>query len=150
MIESITLDTLVDCLPGAERFHNVYEPDYQFSPGRFLAFWHPLIESESGFILVARDKAGKVIGGIGGVITAFQTSDVFNCIEMFWWVDEDHRGRVGLKLLKAFEAEARVAGCDRITMAYMETSMPERVQALYSNLGYKPYEHHWIKNLKEN
>lgn len=148
MIEAVTLYTLHECLPGAEKFHNVYEPDYPFSARQFLSFWIPLLSSGNGILLVYRNLEGEVAGGIGGIITQFQTSEALNAVEMFWWVDEKSRGRAGLKLLRAFEDECEKKGCDRISMAYMESSMPDTMKCLYEKLGYSAYEHHYIKKLK--
>ena len=100
MIEAVTLHTLHECLPGAEKFHNVYEPDYPFSGIQFFEFWVPLLANGNGIFLIYRDLDGAVAGGIAGIITPFQTSDALNAVEMFWWVDEKHRGRAGLKLLR--------------------------------------------------
>lgn len=148
MIEKIDATTLTDCIDGAMEFHSVYEPTLEFSSARFIEFWLPLILSDDGFILAWRDSAGKVVGGIAGIVTKFQTSEALNCVEMFWFVKESLRGRVGLKLIKAFEKEAFNRGCDRVTMAYMENSMPDRMSKLYKAIGYMPYEHHYIKNLE--
>lgn len=146
-VELLHPDDIEKCLPAAEKFHNIYDPGVPFSPGAFQRFWQKAYSGHNGFIIALWDDTRNVVGGIGGIVTNFVTSDVNTCVEMFWWVNPEHRGRWGMKLLKYFEEMARAAGCARIAMAYMDNSMPDRMKKLYDVMGYRPYEHHVIKNL---
>lgn len=145
--ELLESECIADCLPAAERFHAIYEPGYAFDGDVFLRFWQSVFERGNGFIIVVRDDANAVVGGIGGVLCSFLTSNALNCVELFWWVNPELRGRVGLRLLTMFEETAKALGAARVTMAYMEDSMPQKVKKLYDLYGYKAYEHHMIKDL---
>lgn len=144
-VKIVQPDEFDKCLPAAERFHSIYDPNVQFSGDQFKRFWNGVYGNHNGFIIGLYNEHSEVIGGVGGIITEFMTSEALTCVEMFWYVDEEYRGTWGIKLLKYFEEMAKASGCVRIAMAYMENSMPERVQKLYTKMGYTPYEHHWMK-----
>ena len=145
-IELATEQDLEDCLPAAKEFHEVFDPGVKFSPSAFLHYWRWVLSGDSGIMLLAKEH-GVVVGGIGGIITKFQTSEVLNFVEMFYWVSESHRGSLALKLIRKLEKECKKRGAQRIVMACMENSMPERVERLYLSLGYKPMERHFMKEV---
>lgn len=141
------VNDLKDCLPCAESFHRVYDPSVEFSCDAFLRYWESILSTGQGFMIMVEHKDGDIVGGVGGVIANFMTSDVKNCIEMFWWVDPEFRGEVGLKLYKEFEAEAKRMGAERLLMAYMQNSDPDRLARFYKSKGFTPWEYHVIKDL---
>lgn len=147
MIVEARVKDLPLCVSCAKEFHNIYDPGVEFSESSFLDYWKSLIESGQGFMLLLEHKDGDIIGGAGGVLANFQTSSVMNCIEMFWWVNASHRGSHGLKLYKAFEEEAKKRGAKRLLMAYMASSMPDKLEKFYLARGFTPFEHHVIKDL---
>lgn len=141
------MDDLKDCLPCAESFHNVYDPDVPFSKDAFLRYWESILSTGQGFMILFEHKDGDVVGGAGGVITNLQTSDALNSIELFYWVDPEFRGSVGLRLLREYEEESIRRGAKRIIMACMETSDPDRAERLYLARGYKRFERHFVKDI---
>ena len=140
-------DDLNDCLPCAESFHKVYDPDVPFSKDAFLSYWKSILYTGQGFMIMVEHRDGDIIGGVGGVIANFMTSDVKNCIEMFWWVDPEFRGEIGLKLYREFESEAKKLGAERLLMAYMNNSDPDRLAKFYKAKGFTPWEYHVIKDI---
>lgn len=138
---------LKNCVPCAKAFHNIYDPGVEFCESSFLDYWSSMLDSGTGFMILVEHKDGDVIGGAGGVVTNFQTSSVKNAIEMFWWVDPEFRGEVGLKLYNEFIAESKRRGAKRLLMAYMANSMPDKLEKFYASKGFTPFEHHVIKNL---
>lgn len=95
------------------------------------------------FILVIEGKAEGIIGGLqsvsfGGGKRIFQ--------ELIWYVNINHR-RNGHLLLQALERHLQSEGFTSIIMAVMENSKTSKLKRLYSYLGYKPFETHFIKNL---
>lgn len=135
------------CVPCARAFHNIYDPDTEFSESAFIDYWEAMLDSGKGFLILVEHKDGDIIGGVGGVVANFQTSDVLNSIEMMWWVEPEFRGEVGAKLFHEFEAESRRRGAKRMLMAYMANSMPDRLEKFYRAKGFVPFEHHVIKSL---
>lgn len=73
--------------------------------------------SDNGVFLVA-EKDDVVVGGVGGALTPHPYAPMHLLgTEMFLWVDEEHRkSTVGPRLLKAFEAKCKEAGCSYVTM----------------------------------
>ncbi len=137
------------CIKCAEEFHNVYEPGAHFSEMAWRHFWVPIVERGGGVMLLL-EHLGEVVGGIGGLLTRFQTSMELHLVEMFWWVNKEHRGFSALKLLGMFEDWGRDQGADSVLMTLMESSEPEKVEALYLKNGYTPFERHFRKSLEEN
>jgi len=140
-------DDLNDCLPCAESFHKIYDPDVPFSKDAFLSYWKSILSTGQGFLIIVEHKDGDVIGGVGGVIANFQTSDDLVCIEMFLWVDPEFRGVIGQKLLDEFEKEAKSRGAKRVMLACMENSDPDRIASWYKRKKYVPFERHFIKDI---
>lgn len=145
-IEQATEQHLELCLDAAREFHEVFDPGVRFSESAFLNYWKWVLGSDTGIMLLAME-GNVVVGGIGGVITKFQTSDVLNFVEMFYWVSETHRGTLPLRLIRQVEKESKKRGAQRIVMACMENSMPDRVERLYLSLGYRPMERHFMKEV---
>lgn len=145
ILEATEVD-LEECLQAAREFHSIYDPKVKFSPDAFLRYWKFALAAGNGVMLLAREKS-KVVGGIGGVLVSFQTSDVLNFVEMFYWVKKEHRGTLGLRLIRKMEHRAKEMGADRILMACMENSEPDRVEKLYRTLGYTPIERHFMKEV---
>lgn len=138
---------LKDCVPCAKAFHNIYDPGVEFCESSFLDYWSSMLDSGTGFMILVEHKDGDIIGGVGGVVTNFQTSSVKNAIEMFWWVEPEFRGEVGRVLYNEFVVESKKRGAKRLLMAYMANSMPDKLEKFYAAKGFTPFEHHVIKNL---
>lgn len=138
---------LKDCVPCAKAFHDVYDPGVEFCEKSFLDYWESMLDSGKGFLIIIEHKDGDIIGGVGGVVSNFQTSSVLNSIEMMWWVEPEFRGEVGLKLYNEFVAESKRRGAKRLLMAYMANSMPEKLEKFYKARGFTPFEHHVIKDI---
>lgn len=138
---------LKDCVPCAKAFHDVYDPGVEFCEKSFIDYWESLLDSNTGFMILIEHRDGDVIGGVGGVVTNFQTSAVKNSIEMFYWVDPEFRGEVAIKLYNEFIAESKRRGATRVLMAYMERSDPERMKRFYLAKKFVPFEYHMLKDI---
>lgn len=138
---------LKDCVPCAKAFHEVYDPGVEFCEKSFIDYWESLLDSNTGFMILIEHRDGDVIGGVGGVVTNFQTSAVKNSIEMFYWVDPEFRGEVAIKLYNEFIAESKRRGATRVLMAYMERSDPERMKRFYLAKKFVPFEYHMLKDI---
>jgi len=145
-ISEAKVGDLVNCLGCALSFHEIYQKGVPFSGLAFLNFWTPILEQGNGVMLLLKAD-GRVVGGIGGVITRFQTSTEQHLVEMFWWVDPEWRGRKAITLLKEWEKWGIDRGVDSILMTYMESSEPEKMKRLYTSLGYAPFESHYVKEV---
>jgi ribosomal protein S18 acetylase RimI-like enzyme len=99
---------------------------------------------DAGLLIVAFDGPA-VVGGIGGAIAPMFLNKAHSiAYEMFWWVHEEHRGRLGLKLLNAFQARAKELDCSYVMM--MTLSLND-IGKLYERLGYERFETGFVKRL---
>ena len=90
-------------------------------------------------LLIAEREGFGPVGLIGGVVTPHLFNpDIRLLAEMFWWVDEAHRGtRAGLMLLNAFTDWGKTHA-DWITFS-LETHSPVKVETLVKR-GFKVKE----------
>jgi GNAT superfamily N-acetyltransferase len=57
-------------------------------------------------------------------------------VELCWWMEPEHRGSGGLKLLRAAEQKAREAGATKLMLG----APSERTEELYQRLGLERVE----------
>jgi hypothetical protein len=106
-----------------------------------------LIENEDGICIVA-DDGGKIIGIAGGLVHPFYFNHAHRTgMELFWWVDPEYRGGVGLPLFTALEDAARDRGCESWAMIALDRVNPDLTGRIYQRRGYRASEHSWIKRL---
>jgi len=68
--------------------------------------------------------------------------------EIFWWVDEDKRGKgFGLELLKEAEKKVKEMGAKALFMLKVKGLGDERLDALYKALGYIEQETTYRRDL---
>lgn len=68
--------------------------------------------------------------------------------EIAWFVEKEYRGStVGIKLLKEYEKIAKNNGCNFVDIAYLEHMQEYDMENMYSRMGYKKYETHFIKEV---
>lgn len=85
---------------------------------------------------------GVLEGFACGIVSVLMcTESAIVGTELAWWVSPRRRvGSNGVKLLHKLENLARDAGVKYWNMAYLESSMPARIEGLYQRLGYKKTE----------
>jgi GNAT superfamily N-acetyltransferase len=123
-------------------------------PGKFnvehwINQWTSLIRSKVGFMwLLMRDS--RPVGGIGVIVSPDICDGNLVMQEAFWYVAPDHRGgTAGVRLLRAIEEFATVAGVSRIMMGRIHAADPSmRVHSLLGVFGYKPVETFYLKVLE--
>ena len=107
--------------------------------------YEEMIKSGSAAMLILEEK-GESVGGLGLI----NASGIHNrhriAVEDFWWVDPNHRGK-GLDLFFAFEAWAKIHGCQQTAMVHLVDSMPERLERFYLRQGYHLVEKHYVKEI---
>ncbi len=68
--------------------------------------------------------------------------------ELFWWVDEDQRGRgAASNLLHALERWAKTHGANRLQMVSMAALDGKKVEKIYRSKGYRAFENTFLKDL---
>lgn len=142
-IRPASLDEIPECIEQGKRMH-------KFSPYRDVPYCeHSMHQTmremvARGTLIVAFDGE-KVIGGIGGnTAPMFLNRAHTMAFEAFWWVHEEHRGSLGIKLLKRFERRAKELDC---TFVMMMTLSLNDIGELYQKLGYERFETGYVKRL---
>lgn len=103
-----------------------------------------LMEAPLGVLLVNDD----VTAAAGAVVTpAYYNLGHMTGQELFWWVDENARGGVGLRLFKALEDEVRRLGAESFVMVALENIKPGQTSTFYLRNGYRPLERNYIRSL---
>jgi hypothetical protein len=103
-----------------------------------------LIDSPDGAVFVD----DEVNGCIGGMLYPYwMNANILTGNEMFWWVNPEHRGPLGIKLLCKLEKWAKLKGASMFQMTCLETSEPKRISELYKRRGYVPTERNFVRVL---
>lgn len=105
------------------------------------------IYAENSVVFVADN------GGVHGMAAAMVYPQWWNHEhitgqEMFWWVDEDHRGsRSGVSLLKSLEDWAKSRGAKSFSMIHTPNLGPKGLADFYKRRGYKEWDHTFTKEI---
>lgn len=102
---------------------------------------------DHGLLIVADD--GEVFGFMAAVKSPLLGSpDAWMATELAWYVKPKKRGKlVGVGLVKSIESLCIAQEVKYLNLAYMQTSMPDRVKVLYEKLGYQLQETIYTKVL---
>jgi GNAT superfamily N-acetyltransferase len=96
-----------------------------------------LIELDSGIALVS-EVDGEIQGGfIGAVVPHFFGNDLQSFDYALFLTEHARTGATGLRLIKAYIAEARAKGANQIMLANSTGYQPERVARLFESMGFK-------------
>ena len=100
-------------------------------------------------LLFVAESKGKVVGFVAGVLSPLLANKrVIMGQELAWWVEPEHRnGKAGIGLLKAIEKKAKEVGAKYWNMAFMYSSMPEKIEGMYKKMGYKKTESFYTRAL---
>ena len=102
---------------------------------------------DQDLLIVAEDD------GICGFIAAIKTPLLCSSLskaatELAWYVTPKKRGTLhGIRLIEDLESLCIEQEVKYLSMAFMETSMPEKVKKLYESLGYTLQETLYTKRL---
>lgn len=92
-------------------------------------------------------------GGVCGFMAAIKSPllgspDAWMATELAWWVNPEKRGKMyGVELISTLERLCIEQEVKYLNLAYMQTSMPDRVQKMYEHLGYELQETLYTKVL---
>ena len=103
----------------------------------------------NGFIAVLADDEDKAVGVGFGMVAPFIFNHSYKqALELGFYIDPDHRGEWGMKLLQAMEKYAKEAGAEIMSMITMETGTAERAGHIYEKMGYSKNEVVYTKELE--
>ena len=144
MIRLATKEDLPMLLRMGELFFNAsgYSDITSFNKSDTKELLTTLIDLET---LVTDGKSG-MLGFV--MFPIFMNKKTIMSQELFWWVDEDARGTsTGIKLLKAAEQISKDNGATVMNMLSLEDLEGEKVNKMYSRLGYKRKEQSYMRIL---
>lgn len=144
MIRPATIEDMPELHRMGRRFFEVsgYDRISSYDPETMTISFQGLIDS--GTLLT--DGAHGMIGFL--VFPLFFNKSDFVAQELFWWVDEDHRGgSLGVKLLKAAERTAKQYGAKSMIMLSINNLKDGKLDKLYKRLGYSPQEQSYSRGL---
>lgn len=91
----------------------------------------------------------EVVGILAGVIAPHffdYATTYFH--EAMWYVKPGNQSRGwGIRLFYRVECECKVRGVSKMIMAHTHAHKPEQFEKLYSRLGFKKLETHYVKDL---
>ena|SRR3990167_1328934 len=146
-IETYSDRYYLDVIKLVEDFHNEAVGEYTglFDPNVLIENIVKLKDGNchNAFLLITEDSCQGIIAGIE-CNSLTSKSKMFQ--ELIWYVNKPFR-RYGVKLLQEAERRLKLNGIDIMIMAVLENSKTEKLKSLYSRLGYKPMETHYVRNL---
>jgi len=84
---------------------------------------------------------GELVGFVLGIAApAVMNKNYLMGCELAWWVEPEHRGKAGIKLLRHIEKSAKEMGLKMWSMVALEDQSPEIVGEIYLNSGYRKTE----------
>ncbi len=134
-------------LEGARSFFGEGNLIGKLDEAHFVKTLRGYIDSGIGFILVAGNPPFR--GSIAGVVFPDFATGKPRCMEFFWYVPKEERGIVGLRLLRAFEVEAKNRGADHVLMMHLVAGQEEKFTHLFTRLGYTLREQVFAKQLTQ-
>lgn len=126
--------------------HTLYKNE-EFQPEMVEAMFKSCMENNLAFVFSHSDGIIGFICAIKGPLLA--NVDIMIATELAWWVKPKYRASgAGIFLLRALEKEALSQGVKYFNMVVMESSLPEKVKKIYSNLGYNKNESVYTKIIR--
>lgn len=107
---------------------------HPYSPAKTAGTIDFLLANGAVFVAV---KGGQAVGMMGGMVAPGWFTDEATAIELAVYVAPEHRGRTGMRLIRAFEAWAFEHGAVEVTLGITTEVDTERTAALYEHLGYR-------------
>ena len=144
MIRAAITDDLPNLLRMSESFFNAsgYEDITTFDNSDSKELLIKLIDLGT----IITDGKSAMLGFV--IFPMFMNKSTIMSQELFWWVDEDARGTsTGIKLLKMAEQISKDSGATVMNMLSLEDLDGEKVNKMYSKLGYKRKEQSYMRVL---
>ena len=97
------------------------------------------------FICLGEDGKGGVIGVLS---PSWLNPEILVVQELGWWVEPEYRGTTfAVRMLRAFEKEAKALGAEKVFMLSLEALSPDVLDKMYNKLGYMKLENIYIKEV---
>ena len=146
MIRLLTIDEIPKAAELGPLFYKEGNLPGSFIPETFIKNWENIFNNNIGFIIGMFDSKSKIIGLLGGIMSADFNDCTLYASEMFWFVKKENRGR-SISLLDAYEKEAINRGAKRCSMGLLVGLHPDGLGRIYERRGYSPVEKTYFKTL---
>lgn len=150
-IRQLTAHEIPLLLPLARQFHDtLLRGNLNHAPlneAHFQKILKHHLDAGTGFVIVG---GAPIRGMICGIMFEDMSTAELCCMEFFWYVDQNERGSIGLRLLDALEAEANKRGAVRVMMAHLASEGNDRFRKLYERRGFAIKEQIFVKSLEAN
>jgi GNAT superfamily N-acetyltransferase len=142
VIREASIDDVPRIVEMGLRFirETVYAGRIAENPARMAALAEQLIAGSSMFVA---EREGVVVGMTGALFFEHPLSGEPFASELFWWVEPEARGSLGVRLLRRLVEWARARGAVALTMI----APTPAVEALYERLGMERVEVSYLRRL---
>ncbi len=116
-----------------------------FNQEKFTTSFLSVVDN-SDYLYLVYEIEGEAVGFFLGAVFQPLFSNDLLAVEMFWWVEKEHRGgRNSLKLLSTFEDWSREKGASEVSVSDLQGV--KDLDKLYKKLGYTKSEVTYKKDL---
>ena len=125
--------------------------DYEISKEKFYEFLQFYLQAKpQEHMVLIYETEGAIQGILAGIMTVgshfFSESRV--ATELVWFVREEHRrGMAPIRLLRAYEAWAKLMGASKVSLTAVDNKHREMLTQMYKKLGYKSTEETFVREL---
>lgn len=147
MIRAAAVEELSTIAPYGKAFYEEGNLVGTYDPETFRKTWSAFLGKGLGVIFVM-EIAAKFAGALGGILFLDPNNNDLVATELFWYVLPEYRNSVeSVRLLVAFERWAKEMDARRVSMMHTFGSQVEQLSAIYTRLGYRPLEVHYVKEI---
>lgn len=149
MITRVTADVLddpavrEDLMRLGKQFYKELHGEGQPNMELWLRTWAALLLEGHGMMFIAT-SGPMVIGVIGAILAPDPFTGKTMVVEQCWFVDPNHRGSAGIRLLNEVLDAAKQLNIQKVLMAHMHVGVSEKAEALYERLGFKKLETYYL------
>jgi GNAT superfamily N-acetyltransferase len=107
-----------------------------------------LVTSEHGFVYVAVNDKGEVVGALIGLLSGIPINDLVFAQELMFWVDPNHRnGKTAPRLIDEYVKWAKNSGATFSRLSALDEVLEGRAGVLFKRKGFKAIETAYVKEL---
>lgn len=148
MIRIATLDDFYEVLTMTYAFAKETYPELAIDYEDVSTFIKYLLSDNRKSIVLLLEKDNLVVGMIAGTLIKALFNKEMILQEAAWWVNPDHRNtKEALSLPQALEVWGKKVGASWSQLCTAEGDYSPRVGKYYKRLGYKAFEHTYLKRI---
>ena len=147
MLWSVSADNIGAVIASGAIDHLVGDSDGRFQAKPFINFWHMLVLSGFGCVVLATEDNGETISGaMGMVIAPDPNNGVMACNLGFWSVDRDASFRIPIAMFRLFEKWGEQNGAKKLRPAKCLETIKD-MDGFFLRQGYRVEEVRYVKDI---